>query len=269
LFCPVEETGLKGAQLIDQTVLRVRDYVRLGTMGPHEHDSPSLNVIVSGGFRDRVGQRHRDFTRGHAIFCPAGVSHSQAFGARGARQVIISPKAEWLEYLVECKVRLEDTPHVRSVQLAEMGDRLVHEIETDDVLSPLACDGLVLEIVAAFGRGSCIETRHLGPAKWLLAARDFLHANSFGPVGLAMVAEAAGRHPMHLCREFRRHFGISVAGYVRRLRIEEAKRLIDAGGLGLSEIALETGFNSHAHLCREFRAQTGLSPSQYRMHGRN
>jgi AraC family transcriptional regulator len=85
-----------------------------------------------------------------------------------------------------------------------------------------------------------------------------------GPLCVDQIAKAAGRHPIHLCREFRRHFGVSVGAYMRRLRIEEAIRLVMAGGLSLSEIALDCGFSSHAHLCREFRAQLGMTPSQFR-----
>ena len=242
----------------------VRDYAQFSAMATHEHQSATLSILTNGGFEERIGKRERTYARGHAVMCPAGVAHSQSFGAAGARQIIITPKAEWLEHLVECKIALNDAPHIRSPQFARAGDRLFRELHIEDGYSRLACEAIVLEIIAAFGRGWCRETSGPRPATWLIAAQEFVRAHALGPLSIDGVARAAGRHPMHLCREFRRHFGMSIASYARYVRIEEAKRLIGAGHLSLSEIAIDCGFSSHAHLCREFKAQLGVSPSDYR-----
>jgi len=122
----------------------------------------------------------------------------------------------------------------------------------------------MMEVVAAFGRGSGAPTKCVRPPPWLRAAREFIHENALGPLSLAEIAEAAGRHEIHLAREFRRHFGLSIGAHLRRLRTEHAARLLLRSRLGLSEIALESGFCSHSHLCREFKMRFGVTPSQYR-----
>ncbi len=85
---------------------------------------------------------------------------------------------------------------------------------------------------------------------------------------MAQIAREAGRHEIHLAREFRRFFGIPVAAYLRRLRIEQAERLLLKPQIPIGEIAQSCGFASHSHLCREFRSHFGVAPSEYRSRSR-
>ena len=244
--------------------IRVRDYAAEASMAPHVHAEPSLNVVLRGDFHEQIGRQERDYARGHIAFCPAGIPHSQTFGSGGARQLILRPKADWLEYLADRDVRLAESPYLNSARFAHIGDQLVSELCFRDPWTSLACDGLLLELVAAFGRGRERDTRPSGTPPWLLVAQEVLKENVRRPFELEHLARVTGRHPVHICREFRRHFGTSVGGYVRRLRIAEAMRLIESNEMELSAIALECGFGSHAHLCREFKRQVGMTPSRFR-----
>jgi AraC family transcriptional regulator len=82
---------------------------------------------------------------------------------------------------------------------------------------------------------------------------------------MPQLAHVAGRHEIHIAREFRRFFGVSVGEFARRLRIDQAARLLVRSNASISDIALESGFSSHSHLCREFKARFGVTPSVYRM----
>ncbi|QYE32961.1 AraC family transcriptional regulator (plasmid) [Polymorphobacter sp. PAMC 29334] len=232
-------------------------------MPVHDHREATLSIVVRGGFKEQVGRSERDYGCGHAAFFPAGVAHAQAFGPRGARQIIFEPQAAWIEHLADSRVALDRAPHVHSAALHHLGDRLIREMRVDDAFTALACDGLMAEIVAAFGRE--IEDGTCGrPPAWLRTALDFIHTNAARPLGLAEIATGAGRHEVHLAREFRRHFGTPVGAYIRQSRVEHAARLLRQHGLSLTEIALECGFSSHSHLCRTFIAYHGVTPSQYR-----
>jgi AraC family transcriptional regulator len=128
----------------------------------------------------------------------------------------------------------------------------------------MACEGLMLEIVAAFGRGSAASTSAIEPPAWLKRARNFLHENVSATLSMARIAQAAGRHEIHLAREFKRFFGLSVGNYLRRLRTDRAAQLLAQPHADITDIALACGFSSHSHLCREFKARYGVTPSQYR-----
>jgi AraC family transcriptional regulator len=250
--------------MVPQAQPMVRDYGPGSAMAAHAHGEPSFSLVVVGGFEERIGGAARAYARGQVAFVPAGVAHAQSFGPRGARQVTVRPPDAWIDYLADCKVALNDAPHARAGVFAQLGDRLLAELSCADAYSAVACEGLMLETVAAFARAGRTETAAVRAPAWLRTARDFIHVHALTPVSLAEVAAAAGRHEIHLAREFRRCFGVTVGGYLRRLRTEHAARLLQSSPMGLSEIALESGFSSHAHLCREFKARMGVTPSQYR-----
>jgi AraC family transcriptional regulator len=250
--------------MIAETSLRQRDYPAGATMALHAHPADTLSIVVGGDFIERVGGGERGYARGHVAFLPAGHEHAQAFGANGARQVTFEPRRHWVDYLTQSRVALSDGPFASGTDFGRLGDRLVAEMRRADDHSEIACEGLMLEILAAFGRRE-MRTWSLGSTpSWLAAARDYIHENVCEPVSLAEVAAAVGRHEIHLAREFRRRFGVPVLAYQRRLRIERAVRLLKETRLALTEIALDCGFSSHAHFCREFGKQLGVSPSGYR-----
>jgi AraC family transcriptional regulator len=255
--------------MIDRTALRLSRYAPGTAMAPHEHAEPSFNIVVGGCFLERIGGEERRYAAGCVSYCPAGLTHSQQFGRTGARQIICTPRHDWLEYLSDCRVDLGRSPYVGATVFRSLGERLLQELGSPDDLSGLACEGMLLETIAAFGRSS-LEAG--GPARapaWLRAARDFLHENAAAPLRLARIAQAAGRHEVHLAREFRRFFGASIGEYLRRLRCERAAQLLaqPRRTLTITEVALRCGFSSHAHLCREFRRSFGVTPSQYRRQG--
>jgi AraC family transcriptional regulator len=233
-------------------------------MRPHHHEEASISIVVRGGFQERIASQARDYVRGHIAYLPAGMAHSQEFGAAGARQLILTARPDWLDYLADCNTRLADSPHTNSPTFHALADRLLQEMSRDDSFSALACDGIILEIVAAFGRAWPPAGATVRPPAWLCAVRDFVSQNALAPPDMQQISRVAGRHEIHVAREFRRFFGASLGTYMRRLRTEHAARLLLTTRLSISEVALECGFSSHSHLCREFKARLGVTPSLYR-----
>ena len=233
-------------------------------MDRHEHGEPSLSLVVHGGFLEHIGRRTRDYTRGHVAFFPAGMPHAQTFGPLGARQVTIRPEVAWVDYLADCKAPLSEAPHANSAVFRRLGDRLLQELAHQDDFTGVACHGLMLEVVAALGRANRPTAAPGRPPAWLRAAWEHISENALRPITLTEIAQAADRHEIHLAREFGRHYGMTIGARLRRLRTEHAARLLESSSTTLTDIALESGFSSHAHLCREFKAQLGVTPSQYR-----
>jgi AraC family transcriptional regulator len=252
--------------VLAQTHLRISRYQARTEMPPHQHDEPSLGLVVSGVFLEHIGKDERTYSRGTASFCPASMTHSQTFGPTGVRQIIFKPDSSCLEYLTDCKVRLDEAPHTHSASFRDLGDKLLGEMRQDDEFSAIACEGIMLEIVAIFGRKSAADSATIKPPSWLRQAREFMHENACCSLTMSQIARAAGRHEIHVAREFRRFFGCSAGTYLRGLRIEEAERLLLLKRpVSISEIALSCGFASHSHLCREFKAHFGVTPSEYRL----
>jgi AraC family transcriptional regulator len=81
---------------------------------------------------------------------------------------------------------------------------------------------------------------------------------------LAELAALAGVHPVHLSREFRRHYHMTVGEYIRKRRIQHASQLLSHSGLSLSEIAATCGFSDQSHFCALFKRHAGMTPAKFR-----
>jgi transcriptional regulator GlxA family with amidase domain len=65
-------------------------------------------------------------------------------------------------------------------------------------------------------------------------------------------------------RRFKRATGSTLIEYLQDLRIEEAKRLLEAGEHPVDEISFRVGYEDASFFRRLFKRRTGLTPSQYR-----
>jgi transcriptional regulator GlxA family with amidase domain len=92
---------------------------------------------------------------------------------------------------------------------------------------------------------------------WLLA-----HFREIDAVG--KVVTLAGIAERTLKRRFKAATGCTLMDYVQNLRIEEAKRLLEAGRMPVDEIAAASGYADASFFRRLFKRLTGLRPHEYR-----
>jgi AraC family transcriptional regulator len=100
--------------------------------------------------------------------------------------------------------------------------------------------------------------------KWLERVRDILEQRFAEPFKLSEMAAEAGVHPVHLAREFRKHYGTSVGEYLRKVRIEYACRELMDSNAAVANIAFAAGFADQSHFSRTFKRFCGTTPARYR-----
>jgi AraC-like DNA-binding protein len=100
----------------------------------------------------------------------------------------------------------------------------------------------------------------------LRRAVAFMEANVDRPVTVSDIAEAARVSPRALQLAFRRRYGTTPTGYLRRMRLEQVHADLQAadatGGDTVSAIAARWGFTRAARFTTAYRAQFGTTPSQ-------
>jgi AraC-like DNA-binding protein len=102
----------------------------------------------------------------------------------------------------------------------------------------------------------------------LVRARDYLAAEHANRVGLFDAAHEACLSPFHFQRLFARTFGESPQEFVTRLRMERARRLLEADHMSVTDVCLEIGYVSLGTFSTRFSERMGQSPSQYRREAR-
>jgi AraC family transcriptional regulator, transcriptional activator of the genes for pyochelin and ferripyochelin receptors len=91
-------------------------------------------------------------------------------------------------------------------------------------------------------------------------AREILAGNLESPPRLFDLAHAVGTSHSRLNQGFRKMYGTSVFGYLRKLRLEEARALLQRGSMNVTEAAMAVGYSSISSFTRAFTEQFGSNP---------
>lgn len=81
---------------------------------------------------------------------------------------------------------------------------------------------------------------------------------------LEELSEVAHFSPYHFHRLFSAFVGETLAGYVRRLRLERAAHRLLHSATSITEIALSSGYETPAAFSRAFSAAFDVTPTEYR-----
>ena len=215
----------------------------------HSHPRACTAVVVDGGVRKRFAKREADARAGTLVTMHADQPHEDIFGADGATIVVVEEREQRAAAI--CRLDWE---------AARIATRIERELREPDGFTPLAVEGLALELVAVAARQ---QARRV-PPRWLEAARDRLHDDPCAPASVDRLAREASVHPAHFSRAFRDFYGDSIGGYARRLRLEWAARALADGDKPLAALAAEAGFADQSHFTRAFKSQFGITPARYR-----
>lgn len=231
------------------------------TIGRHDHEWASLCVVLTGGYDEAFGRRHRRCDPGAVIIHPEGEHHEEVHDPVRSRLLTIEIPSAHLGELKPAVRVFEEAWHRVDYAISTFAYRLCAEIGGRDAASALVMESQILEILAALDGARLAQTQAAG---WLARVRDRLDGEFATPPSMQALAEMAGVHPVHLARAFRKRFGCSVGDYVRRLQVGQAALMLEDRTLTISDIAYATGFADQSHMTRRVLAETGLTPGAWR-----
>jgi AraC-like DNA-binding protein len=90
-----------------------------------------------------------------------------------------------------------------------------------------------------------------------------------GELSLGEFAQSVNLSVWRLCHIFKSDVGMPPIRYLRVLRMERAKQLLESSFLSVKEIAFQVGLNDESHFVRDFKSTYGFSPAHYRTNFRN
>ena len=85
-----------------------------------------------------------------------------------------------------------------------------------------------------------------------------------GELSLTEFAQAVNLSVWRLCHIFKSDVGMPPIRYLKLLRMERAKSLLESSFLSVKEIAFQVGLNDESHFVRDFKSTYGYSPALYR-----
>ncbi len=189
-----------------------------------------------------------------ACLIPPGMPHREA--SQGAMDTLwVGLQGTWLNGLPQ---RL--TPISGAHGLTPLAHQLWLCAERRPSAVGVELDGLARSML---GRALRVtdETPVRGPLP-LDESIEYLHRHHARPLIIADLATRFGCSERHFNRVFKQYTGLAPLRYLRRIRIENARKLMAYRQLDLSEIAKLVGYDDPAYFSRVFRQETGYAPSR-------
>ena len=188
----------------------------------HSHESAYFGLVLEGAYAETYGTRQRDCVRPLCSFILPTNCTPNGTRMSSCRSLNIELPLEWHTRVAEHASALQTPGYFRSGMLVRLARRLYGEFSNEDALSPLAIEGLTLEMLAAACRQPR-RTMKLQPPIWLKHVKDLLHERCTENIPLETMAAGGGRSPgPSLPYLSRRHYHCTLGDYVRELRIEQA-----------------------------------------------
>ncbi|GHV88425.1 hypothetical protein AGMMS50267_07850 [Spirochaetia bacterium] len=137
----------------------------------------------------------------------------------------------------------------------------IQEVQTIEDLTD------VLHSIVESMTGQIFSFQGVRHASALRKAERYIRENYTRKISLKEIANASGLSAPYFSTIFKEEMGENLSGYLNRLRVEKAGRLLTETELSLSEIAGSCGFEDQSWFSKIFKSFTGTSPGKYRGQG--
>lgn len=98
----------------------------------------------------------------------------------------------------------------------------------------------------------------------VLKVVEAMRSRPHRPMFVSGMAASVNLSPSRFQHLFKTETGMSPASYLKSLRIEQARKLLETTFLTNQEIIVRVGLRDESHFVRDFKKAYGLSPRQYR-----
>ncbi len=235
----------------------------------HSHDSYELYYMVNGERDYFVETNFFTVKTGEFALVPQGMLHKT--GGKGGARILISFTTDFLhtyftplatEKLLTAFNRFHIHPE-SSVQerINEIINTLFEFYNKNclDELFPYVDELLNILIKSP----SAVETTSL-PSSHINNIIEYISKHFNEIEGIEEVAEKFYISKFYLCRTFKKLMGIPFITYLTQIKLKHSVKLLTTTKMDISNVALESGFNSPAYFCNIFKNNFKISPLAYR-----
>lgn len=220
---------------------------------PHTDHHSRISFLLQGGYREEGRAGALTLTPGQVLLKSRRARHEDQFGEAGAAIASI-------EFTRDDPFDTAFEPDLW--RRRDDGFALRHSASFLEAAFAGDAQGVRAAGVDFLGAGDAERAKRDAPA-WLVRLKHELETHPLAQVDVAARARAAGVHPAHASRLFRRCFALSITEHAQAQSVRRAVSAL-ARGEALSATALGAGFYDQSHMSRVFKSVTGRTPRAFR-----
>lgn len=236
--------------------------------GIHEHEMLRVSFLLKGEITEiDEFRRHQDRGPFTAHITPVKRPHAHIFRSERLATICFDVDPSFVQKLNLPSDLFATSMTIKKGSVQMLIPRFYREILNRDPSSEMILEGLMYEFIGEIVRRKSAKISTDAP-EWLRQARELLQDAWRDNIGVEDVARTVGVHPSHLVRVFRQYTSLSPGEYLRKVRLDQATRMVMMSDQPLKTIAETCGFADQAHFSRSFKQHHGITPDQMRRNGR-
>ncbi len=98
---------------------------------------------------------------------------------------------------------------------------------------------------------------------YITEALEYIKTHFTKNINMAIVANQVSVNYTWFSEKFKEGTGVNFNEYLKRIRMEEAKKLLKTGLYKVYEVAQRSGFSDVKYFMKQFREETGMSPTEW------
>lgn len=213
--------------------------------GEHSHGYPQIIVPIEKTLLVYIDQEEYTVTPQELCFVPAGMYHQCDFYGK----LLVMNLSEEIN---EKEGAFLTSPIILPMrgQILQLVDLIQNEMKQNP-------DGKSIRFLYQFLYSKLMEN-HAPPSIRYISEHFDL------PITVDQLAEMECYNVTYYNDWFKQQTGTSPGHYIRRVRIEKAKDLLEHTDFGVTDIAVMVGYSSNSTFTRAFHSVTGMTPKVYR-----
>ena len=226
----------------------------------HEHPVAYFALLLQGNYREPGRGDEVYFTPFTTAYQPEGTRHRGKVEACGCDFFTVEVDPRVLQENEAARALSQPVVECDGGKLLWLMLQLYSEYCRQLDCCSMRVESLLLESLAAASRRKFPSREE--PVRWRIM-RDKMHGEFREPLRVKDLAEAAGVHPVHAARIFRRYSGRTPGEYLQQLRVQAACRMIAEDSDTLCAVAAQAGFADQSHMNRTFKRVVGTTPGAF------
>ena len=97
--------------------------------------------------------------------------------------------------------------------------------------------------------------------------KQYIYNNYKEEIGVEQLAEMVYMAPSYLSCVFKKETGQNLSKFIKSVRMEKAKDLLENSHMKIVNISAEVGYPNTSYFCQSFREYFGVSPQKFRTNG--
>lgn len=249
---------------------------------PHWHAAIEILYPLEENYTVRIGTQEHELVPGDILVVAPGTIHSYTPPETGER-IFILFDYNLLQMITSMRQVMQAIqPYLLITQTAypPLNEKLqsllqdvIREYDEDTPYSGAIIWSRLLEFFAYLGRTNIYRVSHSREfpkdkrqeyvAKFMEVC-NYITDHLDEEINTDRLAEIAGFSKFHFSRLFKEFTGCSSHEYLIQRRLEAAEQLLANPDLSITDVAMQSGFNSLSTFTRVFKAEKEMTPSAFR-----